>query len=87
MDLIIQYFTVDAPLAVLVTLVMGIFIMVITFFSEVVDLYRRMLWLFSKAGREKWTWRTIMWLPVRITAVILIPQIIYIIFTRVFNFY
>ncbi len=86
MDLITQYFTVDAPLALLIVLTLGILTACITFFNECVGIYRRALWLFHKDQRKNWTWRTVLWLPFRFIVVIIIPQVIYIIFTQVLNF-
>lgn len=81
-----EFFTATVGGSVLVVIALGLVMAGITFFAEVFNVYERIRFAMDKRQRHKITWLTLLWLPVRLYVIIMIPQIFYIFFTVIIKF-
>lgn len=82
----LQYFTATESSAVLTIFAVGLAALLLAFFAEISAVYERAKWALNEELRDNITWRTILWLPVRLFVIILVPQIFYITFTQIISF-
>lgn len=82
----LEFFTATVGSSVLTVLVLGLLACGYAFFAEIFAVYQRIRFALDKRLRHKITWRTLVWLPVRLYVIILIPQIFYIFFTQIITF-
>lgn len=82
----LEFFTATVGSSVLTVIVLGLLACGYCFFAEVFNVYQRLRFALDKRQRYKITWKTLVWLPVRLYVIILIPQIYYIFFTQIIKF-
>lgn len=82
----LEFFTANVGSSLLVVIALGLLMAGITFFAEVFNVYERIRFALDKHQRYKITWLTLLWLPVRLYVIIMIPQIFYIFFTEIIKF-
>ncbi|QPI18169.1 hypothetical protein POP15_121 [Pectobacterium phage POP15] len=86
MEAVIAFFTAEPVGALMTLLIFGFVVVCWLFCAEVYCIYQRVRALFNKDLRQGYTWKTVVWMPIRIYVVILIPQIVYILFTEIIKF-
>lgn len=86
MQALINFFTVTPPEAVLFVLTMGVIFIAIGWVKEVFAVFRRIRYLFSPATRGLFTWHTAVWMPVRLFVIVILPQVLFQLFTEVLKF-
>lgn len=86
MQAVINFFTVTPPEALLFVLTMGVIFIAIGWVNEVIAVFRRILYLFSPATRGLFTWHTGVWMPVRLFVIVILPQVLFQLFTEVLKF-
>ncbi|AFH21267.1 membrane protein [Cronobacter phage CR3] len=86
MEAVIAFFTAEPAGALITLLTFGLIGLLWLFCVEVSCIYERVRALFNKGLRQGYTWKTVAWMPIRIYVVILIPQIVYILFTEIIKF-
>lgn len=86
MEAVIAFFTVQPVGAVITLLTLGLLGAVCLLCAEIWCIYERFRALFCKGLRQDYTWKTVAWMPIRIYMVIIIPQIVYILFTEIIKF-
>lgn len=86
MEAVIAFFTAEPVGALMTLLTFGLIGVCWLFIAEVYFIYERVRALFNKGLRHGYTWKTVAWMPIRIYVVILIPQIVYILFTEIIKF-
>lgn len=86
MQAVINFFTVTPPEALLFVLTMGVIFITIGWVNEVIAVFRRIRYLFSPATRGLFTWHTGVWMPVRLFVIVLLPQVLFQLFTEVLKF-
>ncbi|AIA64635.1 membrane protein [Cronobacter phage CR8] len=86
MEAVIAFFTAEPAGALITLLTFGLIGVLWLFCAEVYCIYERVRALFNKGLRQGYTWKTVAWMPIRIYVVILIPQIVYILFTEIIKF-
>jgi|AGFT01.1.fsa_nt_gi hypothetical protein len=86
MEAIINFFTVTPADSVVYVLIFGVVFIVIGWFNEVFQVFKRIRYLTSESTRGLVTWHTWVWMPVRLFVIVILPQVIYQFFTEVVKF-
>lgn len=82
----LEFFTANVGSSLLVLFFLGLLSSGIAFYAEVFNIYERVRFALDKRQRHKITWKTIVWMPVRLYVIIMIPQVFYIFFTQIVSF-
>lgn len=86
MQILIDLFTITPLESVGFIVVFGVFMIASGFITEVFCVGRRISYLLDPKQRHLFTWKTAVWMPVRILVLILLPQVIFQFFTEVVKF-
>lgn len=86
MEAVIEFFTVEPAGALITLLTLGLAAVCGLFLVEVYSIYERFRSLFNKDLRQIYTWKTVVWMLIRVYVAILCPQIVYILFTEIIKF-
>lgn len=86
MQALIDFFIVTPAESVVFVLLFGVFWIACGWFYEVFQTARRIIYLFSPQTRGLFTWKTGVWMPVRLLVIIVLPQVLFQFFTEVVKF-
>lgn len=86
MQAIINFLTVTPSESLLFIMAFGVIFIILGWFAEVVQVFKRIRYLTSESTRGLVTWHTWVWMPVRLFVIFMLPQALFQFFTEVLKF-